>query len=95
MAREMIHEILQKNLFAHNSLMVGGKLVNLKDITYPALNIIGTYDDLVPPQSSSPFCDLVGSNEAYNFFFPTSHIGTVISSAAQVKLWPQVGTWLR
>jgi len=94
-AREVTHEILQRNLFAHNSLTVGGKPVNLKEITCPVLNIIGTYDDLVPPRASLPFLDLVGSNDACNVFFPTSHLGAVISSAAQARLWPQVGTWLR
>ncbi|HEV8716061.1 MAG TPA: alpha/beta fold hydrolase [Candidatus Binatia bacterium] len=95
MAREMTHEILQRNLFARNRLVVGGKPVNLKGITCPVLNLIGTYDDLVPPQSSSPFLDLIGSNDARNLFFPTSHIGTIISCTAQTRLWPQVGTWLR
>jgi hypothetical protein len=36
-----------------------------------------------------------GANDARNLFFPTSHIGTIISRTAQARLWPQVGTWLR
>ena len=94
LARELTRDLLQKNLFAHSRLTVSGKAVNLKAITCPVLNIVGRYDDLIPPASSLPFAELVGSTDKRTLLFPASHIGTVVGSAAHKKLWPWVGEWL-
>jgi hypothetical protein len=94
LARELTRDLLQKNLFAHSRLIVGRKTVNLKDITCPVLNIVGRYDDLIPPASSVPFTELVGSTDKRTRLFPASHIGTVVGSAAHKKLWPWAGEWL-
>ena len=52
-------------------------------------------DEVVHPKSSLPLIELVGSSDARNFVFPTGHIGAAVSAAAQKKLWPQVGAWLK
>jgi class III poly(R)-hydroxyalkanoic acid synthase PhaC subunit len=54
LARELTRDLMQKNLFAHSRLIVGGRMVNLKDITYPVLNIVGRYDDLIPLPPACP-----------------------------------------
>ena len=59
------------------------------------LNVLGEYDDVVHPQASLPLTDLVGSTDKRNLVFPVGHIGVVVSSSAQKKLWPQVGAWLK
>jgi len=92
---EVTKGIFQKNLLTQNRLQVGGKAVDLKRITCPVLNMVGEYDDVVHPTSSLPFPDLIGSADKANLLFPAGHIGTVVSSGAQKKLWPQVGQWLK
>jgi polyhydroxyalkanoate synthase len=93
--REVTQQIFQQNLLAQGRLQVGGRTVNLKNITRPILNIIGEYDRVVHLQSSLPLIELVGSRDKQNLVFPSSHIGLAVGSAAHKELWPQVGTWLQ
>lgn len=93
--RELTHDLFQHNLLAQGRLQVGGQTIDLQRITCPVLNVLGEYDDVVHPQASLPLTDLVGSDDKRNLVFPVGHIGVVVSSSAQKKLWPQVGAWLK
>jgi polyhydroxyalkanoate synthase len=93
--REVSTNVFQQNQLAQGRLRTGGRVVNLKQITCPVLNVIGEHDDVVHPKSSLPLLDFIGSRDAQNLVFPTGHIGVVVSSGAHKKLWPQVGRWLK
>jgi polyhydroxyalkanoate synthase len=93
--RELAYDIFQQNLVAQSRLQVGKQVVNLQQIKCPVLNILGEHDDVVHPQATLPLVDLVGSRDAQTLAFPAGHIGVVVSSGAQKKLWPKVGEWLR
>jgi polyhydroxyalkanoate synthase len=93
--RELHSDLVQQNLLAQNRMQVGGRLVDLRKITCPVLNIAGEHDDVVHPQASLPLLDLVGSHDKEQLLFPAGHIGVVVSGSAQKKLWPQVGAWLK
>jgi polyhydroxyalkanoate synthase len=93
--RETLQGIFQQNLLRQNRLQVGGKMVDLAQITCPVLNVIGESDDVVHPTSSLPLPELIGSVDKANLLFPTGHIGVVVSAAAHKKLWPHVGQWLK
>jgi len=75
-------------------MKVDGHLIDLNQITMPVLNILGKYDDLVPPQSSKPITSVVGSKDKKLIEFPTGHVGLCISQKAHEQLWPEVGNWL-
>jgi len=91
---EIIDNVYKKNLLIQNKMKVGGDLIDLKKITMPFLNIVGQGDDLVPPQSSLPIINKVGSTDKKSIEFPTGHVGLCVSSKAHVQLWPQVTKWL-
>jgi polyhydroxyalkanoate synthase len=93
--RETTEDIFRKNLLMQGRFQVGGRTVNLQDITCSVLNVIGEHDDVVHPKSSLPLVEVVGSSDARNLVFPTGHIGAAVSAAAHKKLWPQVGAWLK
>jgi polyhydroxyalkanoate synthase len=93
--RELHRNLIQEELLAKNLLEVGGQKVDLEQIKCPLLNIVGEHDDVVHPQASLPLTDLVGSADKQSLLFPAGHIGVVVSSGAQKKLWPQVGEWLK
>ena len=93
--RELLQGIFQQNLLMQNRLQVGGKRVDLTQISCPVFNVIGEYDDVVHPTSSLPLPDLTSGADKANLLFPTGHIGVVVSTAAHKKLWPQVGQWLK
>jgi polyhydroxyalkanoate synthase subunit PhaC len=94
-SREVIQGIFQQNLLIQNRFQVGGRTVNLADITCPVLNVIAEQDTVVHPKSSLPFVEAVGSTDASNLLAPTGHMGVVVSGVAHKKVWPQVSTWLK
>jgi polyhydroxyalkanoate synthase len=92
--REFIKYLYQQNLLVKNQLPVGRRIVDLRQITCPVLNLLATRDDLVPPGQSKPFNDLVGSSDKKTIELPAGHIGLAVGSKAQRQLWPEVVRWL-
>jgi polyhydroxyalkanoate synthase subunit PhaC len=92
--RDIVDQVYKKNMLIKNKMKVGSKIINLKDISIPVLDIVGTKDDLVPPSSSKSVIDVVGSTDKKLIEFPTGHVGLCISATAHENLWPEVGKWL-
>ena len=92
---KIIDDIYKKNLLIQNKMIVGDSLVDLKNITMPVLNIVGTKDDLVSAESSRTITDVIASTDKQTMEFPTGHVGLCISKTAHNKLWPEVGNWLK
>jgi polyhydroxyalkanoate synthase len=98
-------DLYQKNQLIKNQLSIqkkgkmnglkGTTRVNLKEITVPILNIVGTNDDLVAPSSSKPISDSVSSKDKKTIEFPSGHIELCISHDAHQNLWPEVVNWLQ
>ena len=92
---QIITDVYKKNLLIQNKMKLGENIVDLKNITMPVLNIVGTRDDLVSPESSRTITDIVSSKDKKTLEFPTGHVGLCISRTAHQKLWPEVGKWLK
>jgi polyhydroxyalkanoate synthase len=92
--RQFVKDLYQRNLLAKNELRVGRRVVNLKRIACPVLNLMAAGDDLVPCAQSEPFNDLVGSADRKAMKIPAGHIGLAVGSRAHRELWPQACRWL-
>jgi len=92
--RKFLKDLYQDNKLVKGELEIGGRRVDLKKITMPLLNIYATEDHLVPPASSIPLNDLVGSEDKTLYSFPGGHIGIYVSSRSQKELAPNVSQWL-
>ena len=92
--REIIDQVYRNNLLIKNQMKVGSDIINLKNITVPLLDIVGTNDDLVPPSASTSIINVIGSKDKKLIEFPTGHVGLCVSQAAHEKLWPEVGEWI-
>jgi polyhydroxyalkanoate synthase subunit PhaC len=92
--KDIVSQIYKKNLLIKNEMKVGSHLVDLRKITMPVLNIIGTKDDLVPPSSSKSVMNVISSNDKKIIEFSTGHVGLCTSSTAHKELWPEVAKWL-
>jgi polyhydroxyalkanoate synthase subunit PhaC len=92
--RKFLKDLYQDNKLVKGELMIGDRRVDLKKITMPLLNIYATEDHLVPPASSIPLNDLVGSEDKTLYSFPGGHIGIYVSSRSQKELAPNVSQWL-
>lgn len=93
--RQFIKDLYQENRLAKGTFEVGGKRVDLKKITCPVLNIFGEKDHLVPPSSSRPLTEWVGSKDTTVFSFPIGHIGIYVSSRSQREIAPNLVKWVK
>jgi len=91
---EIIKKIYHKNQLIKGKMDVGNKLVNLENLKMPVLNIVGTNDDLVPPDSSKYAMCKIPSPDKELIEYPTGHVGLCIGKKAHKELWPQVIDWL-
>jgi len=93
--RQFMKELYQQNKLMKGELEVGGKKVNLKNLTCPLMNIFATEDHLVPPAATKPLNDLVGSTDKELYSFKGGHIGVFVGSKSQKELAPAVTDWLK
>ncbi len=93
--RQFMKDLYQQNKLVKGELVVGGKKVNLKNLTSPLLNIFATEDHLVPPAAVKPLNDLVGSTDKELYSFKGGHIGVFVGGKSQKELAPAVTEWLK
>ncbi len=93
--REFIKYCYQQNLLIKNQMKVDDKIVDLKNINMPFLNVMAQRDDLVAPRSSAALMNAVGSSDKSVIEFPSGHVGLIIGQRAHKEVWPKVGEWLR
>ena len=91
--REFVSEVYKQNQLVEDAVALDGRRVVLGDIEVPVLQIVGQYDHIVPAASSTPFNDLVGSEDERLIEFPAGHVGISVSSTAHDRLWPDVCEW--
>jgi polyhydroxyalkanoate synthase len=92
--RDFVKLFYQQNLLAKGQFELDGKRVDPKKITGPVLNIYAQYDHLVPPASSKPLLEAVGSQDKEEICLPSGHIGIFVSSKSQQLLCPNMAKWL-
>lgn len=92
--RKFLKDLYQENKLIKGEFELGGRKVNLKNITMPVMNIYALQDHLVPPAASRPFTKLIGSKDKEEIPFPGGHIGIYVSSKSQNELAPRIAEWL-
>mgnify|MGYP006272917543 FL=1 len=90
--KEFIEDIYQTNKLARNEYYLGDDHVDLAAIEMPVVQVIGHYDHLIPPESSTGFNDLV-PGDVTTFEARSGHIGLSVSSKSHDELWPNVAAW--
>jgi polyhydroxyalkanoate synthase len=90
---EFIEDIYQENSLYENELYLGDQHVDVRGIETPILQLVAEYDHLVPPEASTPFNDVVASDDTEVMEVSAGHIGMSVSSRAHETLWPDVCDW--
>jgi len=93
--KQFMKDLYQDNKLVKGELEVGGKKVNLKNLTSNLLNIYATEDHLVPPAATIPLNDHVGSTDKELYSFKGGHIGVFVGGKSQKELAPAVSEWLK
>jgi polyhydroxyalkanoate synthase len=93
--RQFIKDFYQQNKLIKGEVELNGRIVDLKNVTMPVLNIYATEDHLVPPSSSKVLDKYVGTKDVTTLAFPGGHIGVYVSSRAQTVLAPAIAEWVK
>jgi polyhydroxyalkanoate synthase len=71
------------------------KVVDLKNVDMPFLNVIAEKDDLVAPESSKALNNvLTESHDKSLLKFKSGHVGLMIGKRAHKEVWPKVREWI-
>lgn len=92
--RQFLKDCYQGNKLVKGELKVGDRVVDLKNITMPLLNIYAAADHLVPPAATKPLNDLVSTTDKTLYEFKGGHIGVFVGSKSQKELAPAIAKWL-
>jgi polyhydroxyalkanoate synthase len=95
MFRQFLQLFIKENRLVNGGLEVGGRKVDLKQVTMPLLNIYALQDHLVPPSASKPLQQLVGGADYSTHEFQGGHIGIYVSGTAQRQIPERIAGWLR
>jgi polyhydroxyalkanoate synthase len=93
--REFVRDFLRDNKLIKNEITIGGKLVDLGNLTMPILNCYAMADHLVPPPCSKALAEKAGTDDYTEMAIPAGHIGIYVGGKAQKMLAPGVAKWLR
>ena len=93
--RKYVKDLFVDNKLCKGEFTLGGRRVDLKNITMPVLNMYGEQDHLVVPYCSKPLSELVGTRDVTTIPYPVGHIGMYVSSRAQKEMPPSVARWLK
>ena len=95
MFKEFIRDFLKGNKLVKGTLEVGGRKVDLMDLTIPILNIFAEKDHIVPPPCTVALGKHVGIKDYTALAHATGHIGIHTGGLSQKVLAPTVGNWMR
>nr|WP_303651939.1 class III poly(R)-hydroxyalkanoic acid synthase subunit PhaC [Halovenus rubra] len=92
--REFVDDVYRNNRLIEGEISLGGETVTPSELTVPLLQIVGTQDHIVPPESSTVLNNVVATDDEHIVEFPAGHIGISVSGRAHSELWPEVCSWL-
>jgi polyhydroxyalkanoate synthase len=89
---EFLEAIYQDNRLFENELTVGGERVDVTNLDMPVLQVVGSFDSLVPKEASLTFDEVVPGDVTV-VEYPRGHVGLSMSDAAHRDVWPEVAEW--
>ncbi|MCB9272086.1 MAG: alpha/beta fold hydrolase, partial [Lewinellaceae bacterium] len=92
--RRFIKDFYQNNKLIHGEFTLGGYRVSLNKIDMPVLTVYAKDDHIVPPASTIPIHEAIGSKDKELMEFPGGHIGVFVGSRSQKLLTPAIAQWL-
>lgn len=92
--RQIIKDLIWDNKLLSGELEVGGRKVDLKQITVPILNIVANHDHVVLREAALPLLTHTGSADAEEIIAKGGHVSLVAGPGALRRLWPLIDAWL-
>ena len=92
--RQTVKELMWENRLYKNELMVGGRRVELKNITKPVLHVLAQHDHIVPYDAAKPLIANIGSKDKEEVVLKGGHVSLAAGLNAVKRLWPKLDQWL-
>ena len=92
--RQTTKKLMWGNELFEGTLDVGGRIVDLANITAPFLHVTAEHDHIVPTAASAPLIDKVGSSDKQEMKLKGGHVSLVAGPNAVRRLWPNLVAWL-
>ncbi|MEX2525599.1 MAG: class III poly(R)-hydroxyalkanoic acid synthase subunit PhaC [Gammaproteobacteria bacterium] len=92
--RDFVKQFYQENRLVKGSIEIGGKTVDLEQITIPVMNIFARDDHIVPSDASKALAGCLGTEDYTELEFPGGHIGLYVSARSQQLLPPAIADWI-
>ncbi len=92
--RQATKDLMWENKLMKGTLEVGGRTVDLKQITCPVLNTMAQHDHIAPYESTRQLTELVGGDDKEDVVLKGGHVSLVAGMNAVTRLWPKVNEWL-
>ncbi len=90
-----ITELYRENRLLHGTFHVGGRRVDLSNLSMPLLSVSFEHDNIVSKKSATALLDLVPPENAEGLHLRGGHVGAVVSSKASERLWPALADFWR
>jgi len=91
--RTLVRDVYRRNGLIRG-MSVGGKRVDLGNITADLLSITASEDHLCPPAAAFALNERVRSVDQTSLTVPGGHLGAVIGKRARTVLWTRLVDWL-
>jgi polyhydroxyalkanoate synthase len=95
MYKDFMKNLYAENKLVKNKLVLGDRLVDMKNIKMPVLCLNGGCDKIVPPSSTRPFINAIGSTDKIFVEYPVDHIDLFISPENNKDMVPFIYSWLK
>ncbi len=92
--RQWFKDLYQGNKLVKNELVLDGRVVDLRQIRMPVLNIYAEGDVVVPNSCSRGMKDRFGTKDYTELGVPGGHIGAFVGGKALKILAPSIVKWL-
>jgi len=93
-AKQWLKDLYQQNKLVKNQFELGGRKVELANITMPVLNIYAKEDHIIPPQCSRALAECVGTDDYSEIGLGGGHVGVFVSGKSQGILGKGIVDWL-
>jgi polyhydroxyalkanoate synthase len=93
-AKEWLKDLYQQNKLVNNTWELGGRKVDLRQVTMPVLNIYAEADTIIPPRTSRALDGRLGTEDYTELGLRGGHIGVFVSSKSQGIVGKGIADWL-
>jgi len=93
--RQWLKELYHENRLVEGSFELSGRVVDLRAIVAPVLNIFALNDHIIPPACSKALGSKIGTTEYKEIGLDCGHVGLFVSSKSQGSLAEIIAEWLK